>query len=605
MFFHDSFLGNPLVQLGLVLPVMAVGGVHFIKSAYYSLKSGVPNMDVLIAVGSLAAFIYSLAGMLLYLEHAHNYLFFETAGMIITLVLLGNLLEHRSVEKTTSSVKELASIQPTKAKKLVGDKVIEVDYKDIVLNDILVVNTGDKIPTDGEVTDGEGSIDESMITGESEPVYKHIGDHLIGGTILQDGSLRLKAMAVGNKTVRSQIIDWVKNAQADKADVERLADRISAIFVPAVLGISAVTFLVSFFGFSISAQDALMRAVAVLVISCPCAMGLATPTAVMVGIGRAAKLGVLIKGANTLEQYAKISTIAMDKTGTITTGNFTVNGFRVQGMDEKEAKAIIYQMEKSSSHPIAKSILGNYKVWEAETTVKATKEIKGRGVKAKDDTGNEYELGSKRILKEGIEYNSDIYLTKNGELVAEFVIEDELIYDTAEIIADFNRGGITTVLISGDNERKVMAAANKVNISQVYAERLPDEKLRIIEELSAKGGIAMVGDGINDAPALAKADVGISLSSGTDIAQKSANIVIMNGKMKTLLDSWAISVLTYRTIKQNLFWAFFYNVIAIPIAALGFLSPMIAALAMAFSDVIVVGNSLLLKRKKLSGVYKK
>lgn len=605
MFFPDSFLGNPYVQLGLVLPVMAVGGWHFIKSAYYSLKSGVPNMDVLISVGSLAAFIYSLAGMLLYPDHAHNYLFFETAGMIITLVLLGNLMEHRSVEKTTTSVKELASIQPTIAKKLVGDKVIEVDYKDIQLNDILVVNTGDKIPTDGEVTEGEGSVDESMITGESEPVYKNAGDNLIGGTILQDGSLRLKAIAVGNKTVLSQIIDWVKNAQADKADVERLADRISAIFVPAVLGISAVTFLLSFFAFDISAQDALMRAVAVLVISCPCAMGLATPTAVMVGIGRAAKLGVLIKGANTLEQYAKIHTIAMDKTGTITTGNFTIGNFRTHHIEEKEAKAIIYQIEKSSSHPIAKSISDNYKDWEAETSVKVTQENKGKSVVAKDAAGNDYELGSKRILKDGQGGDSDIYLTKNGELIAEFTIEDELIYDTAEIIGDFNRAGINTILISGDNERKVMAAAKKVNISHVYAEQLPDEKLKIIEELAAKGGIAMVGDGINDAPALAKANVGISLSNGTDIAQKSANIVIMNGKMKTLLDSWAISVLTYRTIKQNLFWAFFYNVVAIPIAAFGFLSPMIAALAMAFSDVIVVGNSLLLRRKKLSSVYKK
>ena len=360
MFLDSSnILYNPLVQLALCIPVYVIGIIYFGKSAFGSLKIGVPNMDVLIFIGSSAAFFYSIYGWWLFYgtDIVGQYLFFETSATIITLVLLGNVLEHRSVKQTTTALRELSEIQNVIAKKVVGDKIIEIKFKDINVGDILIINNGDIIPIDGKIIWGNCTVDESMITGESLPTSKEISSEVIGGTIINSGNVKIEVVNVGNNTILSQIIDLVKNAQKDQPEIQKLGDKVSSIFVPIVLTISISTFFISHFFFNISSIDAFLRAVAVLVISCPCAMGLATPTAIMVGIGRAAKNGILIKGGQTLEKMASIKNIAFDKTGTITTGDFKINNFNVIEGDEKEIKNIVYNIEKYSSHPIAKSLI--------------------------------------------------------------------------------------------------------------------------------------------------------------------------------------------------------------------------------------------------------
>ncbi len=359
MFFSAaSFLQNPVLQFFLCLPVYIIGVLYFGKSAWSSLKSGIPNMDVLIFIGSSSAFFYSIYGWLLFAgaEQAHHYLFFETTATIITLVLLGNVLEHKSVKKTTTAISDLSAIQKVIAKKEIDGKIIELSYEEIRIDDVLIINAGDKIPTDGVIISGSSYIDESMITGESMPVNKNKGDEVIGGTILIEGSLKIKATKVGDDTLLSQIIELVKNAQNNKPNIQKLGDQVSAVFIPVVLIISIATFFIGYYLFHIDMQDAFLRSIAVLVISCPCAMGLATPTAVMVGIGRAAKNGILIKGGDTLEKLASIKNIVFDKTGTLTNGKFIVSEFTALEGEEKEIQNIIYNIEQHSSHPIAKSL---------------------------------------------------------------------------------------------------------------------------------------------------------------------------------------------------------------------------------------------------------
>jgi Cu+-exporting ATPase len=606
MFFpNDFFLNNMWVQLGLCLPVFIVGFLHFGKSAIGSIKTGVPNMDVLIIVGITSAFGYSLYGSLAYygLPEAHNFLFFETAATITTLVLLGNVLEQRSVKQTTTAIKELNQLQKTEAKRVLPDGKIElVDYIDLKVNDILQFNTGDKVAVDGEVIWGDAIIDEAMISGESVLVSKEIGDKVIGGTIVEGGSIKIKAEKVGNETVLAKIIELVKNAQQDEPQIQKLGDKISAIFVPIVIGISLLTFILAFFVFDISLQQSIMQAIAVLVISCPCAMGLATPTAVMVGIGRAAKKGILIKGGSTLEQFANAKNIVFDKTGTLTTGKFVIKRTKLYTLiEEGELTNILFSIEQNSSHPIAKSIANFLKDDATPIDLIEFKEIKGIGVEAKDKTGNLYQLGSNRFLKEESEAEThSIYLLKNNILIAGVDIEDELKDNVAETIALLNQQGLNTILLSGDRKEKCDELAAKVGIKTVFSQQLPEQKLAKIEELQKTNLTVMVGDGINDAPALAKASVGISLSNATQVAVQTAKIVLLNDKdLNQVYEAFLISKHTLITIKENLFWAFFYNVLAIPVAALGFLNPMVAALAMAFSDVIVVGNSIRLKSKKL------
>lgn len=602
MFLNEGhILQNPLIQFFLALPVYLMGSYYFGRSAWNSLKTGVPNMDVLIMMGSTAAFFYSTIGSIIFngTTEAHDYLFFETAATIITLVLLGNVLEHRSVKQTTSAIKELSAIQKLTAKREEKDGSIQnIPFKDILPNDILLVNSGDKIPTDGVIIYGNGYIDESMITGESEGISKGENAEVIGGTILLDGNIKIKAQKVGEKTVLSQIIKLVKQAQNDKPNIQKLGDKVSSIFVPVVLFISLLTFVISYYVFDINITDSIMRSVAVLVISCPCAMGLATPTAVMVGLGRAAKMGILIKGGNTLEEFAKVQHIVFDKTGTLTTGEFKLKEIQCEENQEKNIKNLLYSLEIHSSHPIAKSIRKSLENEATLLDISDIKETKGMGIQAKWN-GDTYKLGSGSFVNHSDD-SYQLFLFKNDSILASIKCEDQQKENLSQTIQNLKKNGLTTTILSGDKLQKCIDLGQSIGVDKIYGEQLPHEKLEKIEQLNNNGLAAMVGDGINDAPALAKSHVGISLGGSTEVAIESAQIVVLNtSNLKQIEQAYKISQHTLLTIKQNLFWAFSYNIVAIPIAALGFLNPMWGALFMAFSDVIVIGNSLRLKRKKL------
>ncbi len=595
---HWPLLENPWVQLLICLPVFTIGVTHFGVSAFKSIRSGVPNMDVLIFTGSTAAFIYSLIGTFI---QNPNYIFYETSATIITLVLIGNWLEKRAVAQTTSAIGELGKLQVEKAYKIMpSGTIISIKKDEISKGDQLKVNEGDKIPTDGRVLAGEAQVDESMLTGESEPVLKRAGDTLIGASLVLQGNISMEVTAVGKETVLDRMIELVKTAQEDKPEIQRLADKISAIFVPAVLGISLVTFLGGYFVFDIGFQQALMNSIAVLVISCPCAMGLATPTAVMVGVGRLARNGILIKGGQTLEVLASIRNIIFDKTGTLTTGAFTIRDIEYFKGDKHKVHALIYQMEQHSSHPIARSLLkeieGQLNGYQPGTMV--VEESKGRGVMAKDEQGNTYKLGTAEwtLQKKG---ESALILTENDQLLAKIHIGDDLKSEAGATIQGIKAKGIQPIILSGDRQDKTRKVAETLGIDRYYAEQLPEQKLQIVEQLSNEAPTAMVGDGINDAPALARANLGISLSNASASAIQSAQVVLLNGQLDSLTRALNISEATVLTIKQNLFWAFAYNIVAIPIAAFGFLNPMWGALFMAFSDIVVIGNSIRLKYKKI------
>jgi Cu+-exporting ATPase len=596
MVFPWHWLHNPYVQLGLCLPVFLIGCAHFGKSAISSIKGGVPNMDVLIFIGSTAAFIYSLVGTLQNL--GEQYQFYETCATIITLVLLGNLFEKRSVTQTTSAVKDLVKYQQAKANRLINGEIETVSAQEVISGDILLVNTGDQIPVDGDILEGSASIDESMLTGESIPVEKQKYDSVIGGTIVQHGNIRIIATKVGSHSVLSQIIDLMKKAQAAKPPIQKLGDKVAAVFVPAVILMALATFILTYYAFNGGLQNSLMHAIAVLVISCPCAMGLATPTAVMVGLGRAAKNGVLIKGGDTIEAVANTKYVVFDKTGTLTTGKFALSAIKTAPDADIEAvRGIITAIEERSSHPIAKSLVAQLKgLPQKKIILKSVSEEKGLGMRAEDVEGNHYFLGSAKA-DEHSEYNVALY--KNQQLLAQIAIQDDIKPGAANLIAKLKQMGITPVLLSGDKAARCNKVAQTLGITEVYPEKLPDEKLSIIDVFKQKGKTIMLGDGINDAPALTQADVGISMNDASHIAIQSARVILLNTDLNTLLTFLQVSKHTLLTIKQNLFWAFAYNVIAIPVAALGFLSPMIGAFTMAFSDVVVIGNSLRLKVKKI------
>lgn len=598
MFLPIPWLHNPYVQLVLCLPVFVLGCAYFGKSAINSIRGGVPNMDVLIFVGSSSAFIYSLIGT--FLNLGPQYMFYETSATIITLVLLGNVFEKRSVTQTTSAVKDLMKIQVSTARRIVNGEIETIDAKDISVGDTLLVNEGDKVPTDGDIIWGDASVNESMLTGESVPVEKVKYESVIGGTIVEQGSIRITATKVGNKTVLAQIIDLMKRAQASKPPIQRLGDKVAGIFVPIVIGVAILTFLLAYFAFDVSFRQSLMNAIAVMVISCPCAMGLATPTAVMVGLGRSAKNGVLIKGGETVEEMSDLDYMVFDKTGTLTSGNFSIRAIE-SDLAEAETASIVVGLESHSNHPIAKSLVNILKEKATKKIIfTEVKEEKGVGMKGIDSEGNTYQIGSKQLVNADYAKEHDIFLLKNDLPVAKIAIEDELKPGAADLIKILKERRITAVLLSGDRKEKCVALANKIGIEEVYAEKLPHEKLAIIEDLKQKGKVAMVGDGINDGPALTTANVGISLGNASQVAIQSAKVVLLNNDLKSIITLLRIGKHTLLTIKQNLFWAFFYNIFAIPLAALGFLSPMLAALAMACSDVVVIGNSIRLKYKKLS-----
>ena len=603
-----DFFSNPIFQLVLSLPVMLLGMWHFGKSALGSLRNGVPNMDVLIFIGSTSAFAYSLAGTLMYWGDPmaqHTFLFFETSATIVTLVLLGNVIEHRSVRQTTTAITELGKLQEGLADKVVQhdghEHIQRVPFNQLKVDDLVMVKSGDSIPSDGILVKGELRIDESIVTGESLPVSKDVEDILIGGTLVSDGNGLVRITTIGKLTVLSSIITMVKKAQMEKPSIQRLADKVSGVFVPVVLGISALTFVIAHFAFDVSLQQSIMQAVAVLVISCPCAMGLATPTAVMVGLGRGAKAGILFKGAESIENLSKVKKVVFDKTGTLTSGDIKIGSFNVLSGTEEELNNVLFSIEQHSSHPIARAVVEELQPKAKKVEFASVEEIKGKGLLAKDTAGNEWKVGSFKMLETSMKpTDNDIYILKNGELAAEISLIDKVREDAKDLISYLNSKGIETIMLSGDRRRKCELVAQELGIKTIYAEQSPDEKLKLIEQFSDQMPTAMVGDGINDAPALTRATVGISLSNATQVAINAASVVVLDkGGIGKIKEAFQLGHHTVLTIKQNLFWAFLYNTLAIPVAAIGLLNPMVAAFSMAFSDVVVIGNSVRFKFKSI------
>ncbi|MBN8548277.1 MAG: cadmium-translocating P-type ATPase [Deltaproteobacteria bacterium] len=597
MFSNWQPLHHPWIQLVLCLPVFLVGLAYFGRSAFNSLRAGSANMDVLIILGVIAAFIYSLSGTLFNL--GHNYLFYETAATIITIVLFGNVLEKRSVRKTSSAIQELSRMQITKAKKIVQnggqEQIIEISSAEIVEGDLLLVNTGDRVPADGIVVDGDGSFDEAMISGESLPVEKNVGSQLVGGTIAVQGSLRFRANAVGEKTVLAGIVRLVKDAQTRRPSIQKIGDKVSSIFVPVVFTIAVATLAFSIVA-GVPFSEALLRSIAVLVVACPCAMGLATPTAVMVGLGKAARRGILVKGGDTLEQCAGIDTVIFDKTGTLTTGDFTVQKIDVFARDLEFVKSALVALEQHSSHPIAKSLVRELK-GTAPLALRDVQEVRGLGMSGLLEDGKQLRVGSKLILPDASDTSYDIYLFEDEVLLAGIRMGDELKPRAKSIIAALRSRNIDPVLLSGDRKEKCETAAAALGITRFYSEQQPEDKVAVLEKLERDHAAAFVGDGINDAPSLSRARIGVSLSNATQAAVQSAQVVLLSSDLSQMPVLFDISRATLRTIKQNLFWAFFYNVLMIPLAACGLLTPTVAAFSMAFSDLVVIANSLRLRAR--------
>ena len=606
---HIHFLMNPWIQFGLCLPVFVVGMEYFGTSAVKSIRNRVPNMNVLIAIGAASAFVYSLIAMLMNLGTEH--LYFESASTIITLVFLGFWMEDASIGSTQKALRSLSAEQKVMANMIAFDDehkehIFPVESSQLRVGDLVLIKTGEHVPSDCKILWGECSVNESILTGESLPLEKHAKDNLIGGSIVENGTVKAQVIAVGKETILSKIVNLAKQAQSEKPPIQQLADKISAIFVPAVLIISALTLVGNYFLFHVPFDKSLMRSIAVLVISCPCAMGLATPAAIAVGLGRAAKNGILFKDAKSLELFKNIKQIVFDKTGTLTTGKFEISnhayrqaGYKFEIIGEEDFKRICYSLEKFSNHPIAKTITAEWKTKD-EIKWKKIEEIKGFGIKAIDKDDNNYVIGSNKVAENiSKEKDHNIYLLKNDELLGWIDVKDEVRSEAKEVVNYFRSKGIKTILLSGDNNFKCEQISNELGIDEFYAEQSPEQKLEIISTLNSTAPTAMIGDGINDAAALAKATIGISLSDATEIARQNSQVVLMNSGLKNLPLALGLGRHTFITIKQNLFWAFFYNVIAIPIAALGFLTPGIAVLAMGFSDVILAANSVRLRWKKV------
>ena len=599
MVLNLHFLHNAFVQLLLCLPVFVVGMNFFGKSAINSLRSGVPNMNVLIALGAAAAFVYSLVGLIM---NDPSKIFFETSASIITIVFFGNWLEQVSIEKTQKAIQELTKTEKVMANMIAYDdehneNIFLVENTHLKVGDLLLIKTGEQVPTDCKILSGEVDVNEAIITGESVPVFKKQNDILIGGSVVANGTVKAYVTATGNETVMSSIVQMMKHAQNVKPPVQKMADKISAIFVPAVIAISVVVLVVNYFFVVPTFQEALMRSIAVLVISCPCAMGLATPAAIAVGLGRGAKEGVLFADTKSMELFKNIRQIVFDKTGTLTNGKFTITNYH-SDLDDTLFKQVVFSLEKQSNHPIAKSIA---EAWKTNTSVKWKKaaEIKGMGMKAEDKEGNVYMIGSSKISASITDNSHQLYLTKNNESIGWIDIADELRPEAKEVIAFCKRKGIKTILLSGDGFAKTKYIADELQIDEIFAEQTPQQKLDKMDELVKLQPTVMVGDGINDAPALAKATISISLGKASQLAIQSASVILMENGLKKLPLAMQLGKKTYSTIKSNLFWAFLYNVIAIPVAAIGLLKPTTAALAMGLSDVVLAANSLWLKWKKL------
>lgn len=620
MFSHFSFtswmyvpeiLMNPLVQWALATPVQFWIGASFYKGAYFALKNKSANMDVLVALGTSAAYFYSVYLVLANWDMGHNMgLYFETSAVLITLIILGKVFEARAKGRSSDAIKKLMKLQPQHALVERGDEFISLPISQVQTGDILLIKPGASIPVDAAVLSGNSAVDESMLTGESLPVDKETGDAVFAATVNSNGSLRVRADKIGKDTVLSNIIRVVEQAQGSKAPIQRLADQISSIFVPIVVGIAIVTFIAWYFLVAPgNFAAALESTIAVLVIACPCALGLATPTSIMAGSGRAAEQGVLFKTAESLENTKHIDTVVLDKTGTITNGRPIVTDFiPAHGFDLAELKNLAASAESQSEHPVAQAIS---EFGESNLSVSFFEAVPGHGIRA-TVADRQVVMGNRRLM-EGLtidEAQAEVF-ERDGKTVMFIAVDGrysgliavaDTIKDTAkQAVQEMKNMGLHVVMLTGDQERTASAIAKQVGIDEVFAGVLPAEKADVVLKLQGQGRrVAMAGDGLNDAPALASADVGMAMGTGTAIAMEAADITLMQGDLMRVVDAIQMSRLTVRNIKQNLFWALAYNSIGIPIAAAGFLAPWLAGAAMAFSSVSVVMNALRLQRVKLN-----
>ncbi|MGD6856762.1 heavy metal translocating P-type ATPase [Bacillus infantis] len=608
---------NPWVQLALAAPVQFIIGRQFYTGAYKALRNGSANMDVLVALGTSAAFFYSL-----YLSiksigsggHSVN-LYFETSAVLITLIILGKLFEAKAKGRSSEAIKKLMNLQAKTARVIRNGEETEIPLESVMPGDILAVKPGEKIPADGMILEGRTAVDESMITGESVPADKEPGDSVIGATINKNGFIKVQAAKVGKDTALAQIIKVVEDAQGSKAPIQRLADKISGIFVPVVVGIAAVIFLIWYLWADPgNFAEALEKMIAVLVIACPCALGLATPTSIMAGSGRAAEYGILFKGGEHLERTHRITTVVLDKTGTITNGKPVLTDVLTE-LGETEFLAMAGAAEKQSEHPLAEAITAGIKARNID--MKEAEEfeaIPGYGIKAVVD-GRKLLIGTRRLLGgNSVDFSSaDVELEKlesqgktamlaaiDGQFAGIIAVADTIKDTSAEAIARLKEMGLEVIMMTGDNKATAEAIGREAGVDAVISEVLPEGKAEEVKKLQKQGKIvAMVGDGINDAPALAVADIGMAIGTGTDVAMEAADITLIRGDLRSISDAIYMSRKTISNIRQNLFWAFGYNTLGIPFAALGLLAPWLAGAAMAFSSVSVVLNALRLQRVKL------